>query len=143
VIITVLEELPQALPSNRCDGYCALLKTAAKAIIEFARDLRFVAGAVGVLAVLHTWTQQLLCHPHVHFRVAITNPRIIGRDEQVVTIRHQQRKSSQSPTCRVTSEEFIRLPAPAPPADPPPAPPGEKLNSRLHLLPRQSNEKFR
>src|SRR6202040_1121813 len=38
----------------------------AEAIIELARDRRFVGGTVGVLAVLHTWTQQLLYHPHVH-----------------------------------------------------------------------------
>jgi hypothetical protein len=63
VIITVPEELPQALRSNRRDGYCALLRAAAKAIIELARDRRFVAGTVGVLAVLHTQTQQLLCRP--------------------------------------------------------------------------------
>lgn len=42
------------------------MKAAAEAIIELARDPRYVGGAVGVLAVLHTWTQQLLYHPHVH-----------------------------------------------------------------------------
>jgi len=42
------------------------MKAAAQAIIELARDPRHVGGSVGVLAVLHTWTQQLLYHPHVH-----------------------------------------------------------------------------
>ena len=37
------------------------------AIIDIARDPRFVGGTVGVLAVLHTWTQQLHYHPHVHY----------------------------------------------------------------------------
>jgi hypothetical protein len=31
-----------------------------------ARDPRWVGGTVGVLAVLHTWTQRLIFHPHVH-----------------------------------------------------------------------------
>jgi hypothetical protein len=31
----------------------------AAAIIELARDPRYVGGTVAVLAVLHTWTQQL------------------------------------------------------------------------------------
>ena len=66
VIITVPEELRATLRSNQRDGYGALIKAAAEAIIELARDRRFVGGTVGVLAVLHTWTQQLLYHPHVH-----------------------------------------------------------------------------
>jgi hypothetical protein len=64
--ITVPDELRQALRANQRDGYGALLTAAARAIIELARDPRFVGGTVGVLAVLHTWTQQLLYHPHVH-----------------------------------------------------------------------------
>jgi hypothetical protein len=39
------------------------MTAAAEAFIELARDRRFVGGTVGVLAVLHTWTQQLLHHP--------------------------------------------------------------------------------
>ena len=66
VIVTVPEELRQALRANQRDGYGVLLKAVAEAIIELARDRRFVGGTVGVLAVLHTWTQQLLYHPHVH-----------------------------------------------------------------------------
>jgi hypothetical protein len=66
VIITVPEELRQTLRSNQRDGYGMLISAAAEAIVELARDHRFVGGTVGVLAVLHTWTQQLLYHPHVH-----------------------------------------------------------------------------
>src|SRR6476660_6650721 len=33
---------------------------------SLARDPRWVGGTVGVLAVLHTWTQRLIFHPHVH-----------------------------------------------------------------------------
>lgn len=66
VTITVPEELRDVLRSNQRDGYAALMQAAAQAIIELARDPRFVGTTVGVLAVLHTWTQQLLYHPHVH-----------------------------------------------------------------------------
>ena len=41
------------------------MRASAAAIIELARDPRYVGGTVGVLAVLHTWTQQLNLHPHV------------------------------------------------------------------------------
>jgi hypothetical protein len=35
------------------------MKAAAESIIEIARDPRYVGATAGVLAVLHTWTQQL------------------------------------------------------------------------------------
>ncbi len=66
VTITVPEELRALLRANQRDGYARLMKASADAIIELARDRRFVGATVGVLAVLHTWTQQLVYHPHVH-----------------------------------------------------------------------------
>lgn len=42
------------------------MQATAGAIIELARDPRFVGGTVAVLAVLHSWDQQLNLHPHVH-----------------------------------------------------------------------------
>jgi hypothetical protein len=50
----------------RCCGYGALIKAAASAIVDLARDPEWVGGTPGVLAVLHTWTQKLDYHPHVH-----------------------------------------------------------------------------
>src|SRR5258705_2380460 len=66
VTVTVPAGLRTALRSNQTVGYGALIKIAAQSIIELARDPRWVGGTVGVLAVLHTWTQQLHLHPHVH-----------------------------------------------------------------------------
>lgn len=66
VTITVPEELRDTLRVNQKDGYSLLMRAAAEAIVELARDPRYVGGTVGILAVLHTWTQQLLYHPHVH-----------------------------------------------------------------------------
>ena len=66
VTVTVPATLRAALRSNQTVGYAALIKIAAQSIIELARDPRWVGATVGVLAVLHTWTQQLPLHPHVH-----------------------------------------------------------------------------
>jgi Putative transposase. len=66
VTVTVPAELREVLRANQRDGYAALMKATAEAIIELARDRRHVGGTVGVMAVLHTWTQQLVYHPHVH-----------------------------------------------------------------------------
>ncbi len=63
VTITVPEELRDMLRANQRDGYALLMKAAAKSIVEIARDSRYVGATVGVLAVLHTWTQQLNSTP--------------------------------------------------------------------------------
>jgi len=58
--------LRAALRRHQVSGYGALIKAAAAAIIDLGRDPRWIGGTVGVLAVLHTWTQRLIFHPHVH-----------------------------------------------------------------------------
>ena len=42
------------------------------------------------------------------FRVAITNSRIVGLDDDGVTIRHKHRKSIRWRTCRSRGQEFMR-----------------------------------
>lgn len=80
ITVTVPDELREILRANQRDGYAALMKAAAEAIVELARDRRFVGGTVGVLAVLHTWTQQLVFHPHVHCLVTGGGVSADGRD---------------------------------------------------------------
>jgi hypothetical protein len=70
ITVTVPEELREVLRANQRDGYGVLIRASAAAIIELARDPRYVGGTVAVLAVLHTWTQQLTLHPHVHCLVS-------------------------------------------------------------------------
>jgi hypothetical protein len=165
------------------------MQASAAAIIELARDPRYVGGTVGVLAVLHTWTQQLNLHPHVHclvsgggisedgntwhparrkflvpikaltklvrgkfrallrrkrpdlvipetvwckpwilhvtawgkgeqavldylaryvFRIVLTNARIVGLDDETVTIQYKERKTGRARTCRLSGDEFMR-----------------------------------
>jgi hypothetical protein len=80
VTVTVPAELREVLRANQRDGYAALMKATAEAIIELARDRRHVGGTVGVMAVLHTWTQQLVYHPHVHCLVTGGGVSDDGRD---------------------------------------------------------------
>ena len=64
VTVTAPAELREVLRANQRAGYAALMRASAEAIIELARDPRHVGGTVAVLAVLHTWTQQLSLNPH-------------------------------------------------------------------------------
>jgi Putative transposase/Transposase zinc-binding domain len=70
ITVTVPAELREVLRANQRDGYGVPMQASAAAIIELARDPRYVGGTVAVLAVLHTWTQQLNLHPHVHCLVS-------------------------------------------------------------------------
>jgi hypothetical protein len=189
ITFTVPAELREVLRAHQRDGYGVLMQAAATAIIELARDPRYVGGTVAVLAVLHTWTQQMAFHPHVHclasgggisgdantwhparhkflvpikalvklvrakfrallqrkcpdlvipdavwrvpwilhvttwgngeqavldylaryvFRIALSNARIVGLDDQTVTIQYKHRKTGQPRTCSLSGEEFMR-----------------------------------
>jgi len=70
ITVTVPAELRAVLRAHQRDGYAALMRATACAIIELARDPRYVGGTVAVLAVLHTWDQQLNLHPHAHCLVS-------------------------------------------------------------------------
>ena len=66
VTVTVPQELRAVQRHRQIDGYDALMKAAASSIIDLGRNPRWIGGNDGELAVLHTWTQRLIFHPHVH-----------------------------------------------------------------------------
>jgi hypothetical protein len=49
--------------------YNLLFRTSSQALLKLAQDPRFVGGQIGMVGVLHTWTRQLIYHPHVHYIV--------------------------------------------------------------------------
>ena len=73
ITVTVPAELREVLRANQRDGYGVLMQASAAAIIELARDPRYVGATVAVLTVLHTWTQQLSLHPHSEY-LALSSP---------------------------------------------------------------------
>ena len=70
VTVTVPAELRDVMRRHQRDAYGLLMAATAAAIIALARDPRYVGGTVGIMAVLHTWTQRLDYHPHVHCLVS-------------------------------------------------------------------------
>jgi len=49
--------------------YHLLFSTSAAAVQQLAQDHRFVGGQVGLMGVLHTWSRNLIYHPHVHYLI--------------------------------------------------------------------------
>src|SRR5262249_15637846 len=69
ITFTLPQELRPLARSNQKLLYNLLFRAAAQALLKLAQDPRFIGGTLGMVAVLHTWTRQLLYHPHVHFIV--------------------------------------------------------------------------
>lgn len=66
VVFTLPEELSWIALRNKRLCYGLLMRTAAKTLRTVAADPRRLGAEIGFLAVLHTWSQSLLHHPHVH-----------------------------------------------------------------------------
>jgi putative transposase/transposase-like zinc-binding protein len=69
VTFTLPAELRALARSNQKTIYNLLFRASSAALLQLAQDLRFVGGRLGMVGVLHTWTRQLLYHPHVHYIV--------------------------------------------------------------------------
>jgi len=69
VTFTLPEELRALARSHQKTIYNLLFRASSAALQQLAQDPRFVGGRLGMVGVLHTWTRQLLYHPHVHYIV--------------------------------------------------------------------------
>jgi len=66
VVFTLPHELaPLALQNPRV-VYGILFRAVAESLLEMAADPKRLGARIGFLAVLHTWTQRLEAHPHIH-----------------------------------------------------------------------------
>jgi hypothetical protein len=66
VVFTVPEELNALAVSHPRLLYRLLFRCASETLLEIAADPKHLGARIGVLAVLHTWSQKLTLHPHVH-----------------------------------------------------------------------------
>jgi hypothetical protein len=66
VVFTVPAEIAALALGNKKVVYGILFRASSEALLEIARDPEHLGADIGFLAVLHTWTQTLLHHPHVH-----------------------------------------------------------------------------
>jgi len=66
IVFTLSQPLgPLALQNKRL-LYGLLMQRAADTLLRIARDPRHLGARIGFTAILHTWGQTLLHHPHVH-----------------------------------------------------------------------------
>jgi predicted Zn-ribbon and HTH transcriptional regulator len=65
-VFTVPHELNVLALENPRLFYDLLFTTSAQTLLEIASDPKHLGAEIGVIAILHTWGQNLLLHPHIH-----------------------------------------------------------------------------
>lgn len=66
VVFTLPDGIAALALQNQQVVYDILFRAAGQTLISIAADPRHLGADIGYLAVLHTWGQNLLHHPHVH-----------------------------------------------------------------------------
>jgi hypothetical protein len=66
VVFTVPAEVAALALGNKKVVYSILFRAASETLLEVAANPEHLGAAIGFLAILHTWTQTLLHHPHIH-----------------------------------------------------------------------------
>jgi hypothetical protein len=70
VVLTIPEEIAAIAYQNKAPVYGILFRAAAETLRTIAADSKHLGAEIGFFAVLHTWGQNLLHHPHLHCVVA-------------------------------------------------------------------------
>lgn len=85
VVFTVPEQIARLAYYNKETVYGILFRAASETLLTIARDPKHLGAEIGFFGILHTWGQNLLHHPHVHFVVPGGG---IGPDLTWISCRH-------------------------------------------------------
>jgi len=66
VVFTLPHEISALALQNQRVIYGILFRAVSETLVAIAADPRRLGADIGFMAVLHTWNQQMLFHPHVH-----------------------------------------------------------------------------
>jgi hypothetical protein len=66
VVFTLPQQIAVLALQNARRIYCILFHAVAETLLTIAADPKHLGAAIGFLAVLHTWGQNLHLHPHIH-----------------------------------------------------------------------------
>ena len=66
IVFTLPRRLAPLVLQNKKVLYDLLFRVSAETLFEVARNPRHLGAEIGFFSVLHTWSQQLKIHPHVH-----------------------------------------------------------------------------
>jgi hypothetical protein len=76
VVFTVPEQVAAIAYQNKATVYKILFRAAAETLRIIAVDPKHLGAEIGLIAILHTWGQNLLHHPHLHCVVPGGGPSV-------------------------------------------------------------------
>jgi hypothetical protein len=66
LVFTIPASIAELALGNQTVIYSILFRAAASALLEVAKNPAHLGADIGFLAILHTWSQTLIHHPHIH-----------------------------------------------------------------------------
>lgn len=69
LVFTLPHELLPIVRINKRECYNMLFRASSQALLKAANNINFLGAQAGAVAILHTWTQTLAYHPHIHMIV--------------------------------------------------------------------------
>ncbi|HSW53147.1 MAG TPA: IS91 family transposase [Sulfuricaulis sp.] len=66
VVFTLPDQIAAVALQNKTAVYNILFRAASQTLLTIARDPKHLDARIGFFAILHTWGQNLLHHPHLH-----------------------------------------------------------------------------
>jgi len=78
VVFTVPQEIAAIAYQNKAMVYDLLFRATAETLRTIAADPKHLGAEIGFIAILHTWGQNLLHHPHLHCVVPGGGPSVDG-----------------------------------------------------------------
>jgi hypothetical protein len=66
VVLTMPDSLNPLALQNQKVVYGILFKAGSETLLELGRDRKHLGAEIGIIALLHTWGQNLMDHPHLH-----------------------------------------------------------------------------
>ncbi len=66
VVFTLPAELRAIVRANRAELFSLLFAAASRTLLDLGDNPKHLGGRLGVTSVLHTWTRELMFHPHLH-----------------------------------------------------------------------------
>jgi hypothetical protein len=66
LVFTIPHQLNPLCLDNKQVMYDILFKAASQTILELSRDTKHLGADTGLIAILHTWGQNMMEHPHLH-----------------------------------------------------------------------------
>ena len=67
VVFTLPEQIAALALQNQKALYDLLFRASLETLLTIARDRKHLGAEIGCFGILHTWGQNLLHHPHVHY----------------------------------------------------------------------------